>query len=217
MQTLATILNTKLVAILRDIDPANLLEIVDALNAAGIVAIEITLNSEDALNMIAKVRKNLPGVIIGAGTVMTEQDVCDSAAAGAKFIVSPIVSKQVIERTKAMGLVSIPGAFTPTEIFKAQEFGADLVKVFPASVGAPYFKDLTGPLANVKLMATGGITLENIGSFINAGVSAFGIGGGLIEKTAKVNNHYIETLYQRSKCFLRVVQNISADPKGQNQ
>lgn len=211
MDVLDEVLDSKLIAILRGVNPKYVLDVVDALNAGGISTIEITLNSHEALSLIDKVSKKMPRVIIGAGTVINDQDVRNAADAGARFIISPIVNKGVIKLTKALGLVSIPGAFTPTEIFHAHELGADLVKVFPASIGPSYFKDLAGPFDQIKLMATGGITLQNIGSFICVGVSAFGIGGGLIDANIVVNNNYLDSLHQRAKSFVSSVKNIRAD------
>jgi len=122
-------------------------------------------------------------MLIGAGTVLTERQVELTKQAGGSFIISPNVNPRVIERTRQCGLVSIPGAFTPSEIVTAHEAGADFVKIFPASsLGADYIKAVKAPLSHVELLAVGGVTLDSIPSYNAAGVCGFGIASHITDK-----------------------------------
>src|SRR5699024_10795772 len=131
--------------------------------------IEITLNSDGALEKIAELAQHYEGkALIGAGTVTTGDEAKVAIEAGAEFVVSPILSKEVIEVTKQYGKLSVPAAFTPTEVFEAHQLGADLIKLFPASALAPSFiKDLHGPFKDINIMATGGIHLDNIANYFS--------------------------------------------------
>ena len=120
---------------------------------------------------------------IGAGTVLTEKQVSLTAAAGGKYVISPNGNPAVIKATKAAGLISIPAAYTPTEIEAAYECGADFVKLFPVtSLGPSYVKAVRGPLNHIPLLAVGGVDLSNLADYAKAGVSGFGIGGNIIDK-----------------------------------
>ena len=120
---------------------------------------------------------------LGAGTVTSVKMVQMAKEAGAQFIVSPNMKKEVIEETVALGMVSMPGAMTPTEIMDAYEYGADFVKVFPVNyMGCKYIKDLKAPLSHIKLLAVGGVTAENMGEYFAAGASGIGIGSGVVNK-----------------------------------
>src|SRR5688572_14536668 len=140
------LLRTKIVAILRGLDPAKVIPVAEALHAGGVQAIEITMNSPGALELILKLSNVMQGkMLVGAGTVLDESMVKTAIHAGAAFIISPIVDEGVIETTRALGAVSIPGAYTPTEILQAHKYGGEIIKVFPA-LNAAYIKDLRGPL-----------------------------------------------------------------------
>src|SRR6186713_2438017 len=181
MTTLENLLDAKIVAILRGVEPSQVPAIATALEAGGIRALEVTLNSPDALGVIQRLADRFGDrLLIGAGTVLDAEDATAAMSAGARFIISPALDIPTIQMTRALGGVSIPGAFTATEILTAYRNGADIVKVFPASVGVGYFRDLRGPLPQIPLMPTGGVNLENIRDFQKAGAVAFGIGSALV-------------------------------------
>jgi 2-dehydro-3-deoxyphosphogluconate aldolase/(4S)-4-hydroxy-2-oxoglutarate aldolase len=181
MTTLEQILEHKIVAILRGCNPVNIVEISQALYEGGIRLLEITLNSPGALDAIQQVAAQFGDrMVIGAGTVLTVEEVKAAVKAGARFILSPSLDVDVIRLTRDLGAVSVPGAFTATEILAAYRAGANIVKVFPASVGPAYFRDIRGPLPQIPLMPTGGVNLDNIRDFQKAGAVAFGVGSALV-------------------------------------
>jgi 2-dehydro-3-deoxyphosphogluconate aldolase / (4S)-4-hydroxy-2-oxoglutarate aldolase len=177
MDVLSAILERKLVAIIRGAPPGEVHSLIESLYAGGVTLVEVTLNSDQALSLISA-EASVWGdrVLIGAGTVLDAEAARSAIGAGARFIISPGFDKETIAATKAAGVVSIPGAYTPTEILAAHRFGADIVKVFPASPA--YFNDLQGPLSHIRLMPTGGVTLANIRDF--RGAVAYGVGSALV-------------------------------------
>lgn len=158
--------------------------ILDAYGSAGLSAIEITLNTPDALDIISEqVARYGAGLKIGAGTVCSLKDLENALDAGAGFIVTPILDISVIQRCNEVGVPVFPGAFTPTEIFQAWEAGASMVKIFPAGqLGPGYIKQLKAPLDSIKLLPTGGIGLENMEAYLQAGASGFGLGSSLFKQ-----------------------------------
>lgn len=172
-----------LVAILRGTAREDALGCVEAFAAAGIRGIEVTFNTPGAPAIIEELARRYTDVVIGAGTVLTVDDVVKAAGAGAKFILSPDMNPAVVAATKLRGLLSVPGAYTATEALAAVRAGADIVKIFPAgAAGAAYIKDLLGPLDGFRFMAVGGVSLENTASFFRAGAVAVGVGGQLADK-----------------------------------
>lgn len=159
---------------------------------AGLTTIEITMNTVGALDMIKFVIKNYGGRLnIGAGTVCTQQQLEQALAAGAQFIVTPIVNPAVISTCAESGIPIFPGAFTPTEIYTAWDLGATMVKVFPASkLGPDYIKEVKAPLDHIKLIPTGGVTLDNIKAFQQAGADGYGMGGSLFDKQMIANEDW---------------------------
>ncbi|MCJ7841331.1 bifunctional 4-hydroxy-2-oxoglutarate aldolase/2-dehydro-3-deoxy-phosphogluconate aldolase [Lederbergia sp. NSJ-179] len=207
MDTKAMILNKKLIAIIRNIDPEYVLEVCRALHKGGIQVMEITMNSPKALPSIEKVTNELGDeVIVGAGTVLDPETARAAILAGAQFIISPTVHLETIKMTKRYGIVSIPGAFTPTEILTAYEHGADMVKVFPASLGPGYIKDILGPLSQIPLLATGGVSLENIKAYLAAGAIGCGIGSSLVNSKESITSSYFAQLTEKAKQFSLAVQ-----------
>jgi 2-dehydro-3-deoxyphosphogluconate aldolase / (4S)-4-hydroxy-2-oxoglutarate aldolase len=206
MTVLEEILEYKIVAILRGIHPDHVLEIAGALQQGGVRLLEITLNSPDALPMITRVSAALGDrLCVGAGTVLDAKQAQSAIDAGARFIISPSLDAETIQQTRQMGAVSIPGAFTATEILAAWRYGADIVKVFPASVGVAYFRDLRGPLPFIPLMPTGGISLDNIGDFKKAGAVAFGIGSALVRSEGRLSDEYLQQLQGKAAEFVKAV------------
>ena len=168
---------------------------------------EVTLNSPGALASIEEIAGAMPDdFLVGAGTVLDPESARAALLAGARFIISPMLNKHTIRMTKRYGAVSIPGAYTATEILKAYEYGGDIIKVFPASgVGPSYFRDVAGPLPFIPLMPTGGVSLDNIQGFINAGAVAFGLGSSLVDTKQAVTEVYLAQLSEKARQFRKVV------------
>ncbi len=181
-----------IVAVIRIKDPAKLRDVVDAIADGGIRALEITMTVPGAVELIRDLAPTLPdGFILGAGTVLDAETVARVADAGARYVVSPVFRRSVIEACHARDLAAMPGCFTPTEILEAWDAGADIVKVFPATtLGPSYLKDVRAPLPQVKLMPTGGVTVENAGEWIRAGAVAVGVGTSLLDATAIADGHF---------------------------
>jgi len=157
-----------------------------ALADGGVTALEVTMTVPGAVRLIEQLAATLPSnVMIGAGTVLDTETARSVILAGARFVVSPVCRPAVIEMCHRYDVAAMPGCFTPTEILDAWEAGADVVKVFPATaLGPGFIKDLRGPLPQVKLMPTGGVTRENAGEWIRAGACAIGVGTALLVGTA---------------------------------
>lgn len=173
-----------IIAVIRLNDPSKLKEVISALSSGGITALEITMTTPSALELIRDVSHTTTSdFIIGVGSVLDAETARMAILAGAHFIVGPVLNIDVIKMAHRYDKVAIPGAFTPTEILSAWESGADVVKVFPATVGGPkYFRDILGPLPQVKLTPTGGVTLENAAEFIKVGAFCLGVGTALLDK-----------------------------------
>ena len=180
MTVLERLLEAKIVAIFRGDYGGNWLAYAEALRDNGVLVMEITLNSPGALAGIRQLMSTMgDSVLVGAGTVLTPDAVDAAADAGATFIVAPDTDEGVIAATLNRGLVPIPGAYTATEIKRAFNYGAPLVKLFPAT--APeYIKAIRAPLNHIPLMATGGVDVSNAADFLRAGASALGVGGSLL-------------------------------------
>jgi 2-dehydro-3-deoxyphosphogluconate aldolase/(4S)-4-hydroxy-2-oxoglutarate aldolase len=181
-----------IVAVIRMKEPQKLRAVVDALAEGGIRALEITMTVPGAVELIRQLAPTLPaGVIFGAGTVLDADTVHQVVDAGARFIVSPVFRREVIAACQAREVASMPGCFSPTEILDAWDAGADVVKVFPATaLGPGYLKDVRAPLPQVKLMPTGGVTVENAGDWIRAGAVAVGVGSSLLDTTAIADGNF---------------------------
>ncbi|MFC6400840.1 bifunctional 4-hydroxy-2-oxoglutarate aldolase/2-dehydro-3-deoxy-phosphogluconate aldolase [Mammaliicoccus sciuri] len=207
MDTLQTIKETKLIAILRNANPNDILPIVETLYKAGIRAIEVTMNSPKALESIELISNEMKDkVVVGAGTVLDAESARLAILSGATFILSPTVDKDTIRMSKKYGAVSIPGALTPTEILEAYEYGGDIIKVFPTtSLGPEYIKDLQGPLPHIPLLPTGGVSIDNVTDFIEAGAVGVGLGSALVNTKVETNKAYFEELEQKAQAFYNKV------------
>jgi 2-dehydro-3-deoxyphosphogluconate aldolase/(4S)-4-hydroxy-2-oxoglutarate aldolase len=185
-QTIATVEALGVVAIIRLQDSSAVRGIVEALADGGVRALEVTMTVPRALDLIREIAPTLPeGFLFGAGTVVDAGTVQRAVDAGAQFIVSPVFRPEVIDAAHKAGVPVMPGCFTATEILNAWDCGADIVKVFPAtSVGPGYLKDLRGPLPHVKLMPTGGVSVDNVGEWLKAGAVAVGVGSALLDNKA---------------------------------
>lgn len=181
-QGLALIEQTRIIAIVRGVEEAHIDPLADALYDGGIRAMEVTLNTQGALNMISRLQDRVgESLYIGAGTVIDLDDAKKAIAAGAGYLVTPNMDEDVIRYGVEQGVPVFPGAMTPTEIVKAWKAGATAVKIFPgASLGINYLKELQGPLSHIPMVAVGGINENNIRQFLDAGCYGFGIGGSLV-------------------------------------
>lgn len=203
MSILSTILEHKIIAILRGAGTDAVLKIAEALCDGGVRLIEVTMNSPNALQSIETLRKELGDRIwVGAGTVLDAATAKKAVAAGAGFIISPTFDRDTIRQTKDLGAVSIPGAFTPTEIYNAYSAGGDLIKVFPGVLGAEYLKSIRAPLPHIPLMPTGGVTPENMPLFLKAGAVAFGIGTALADPGRPISAPYLEEIKENARRFV---------------
>lgn len=172
------------VGIMRNVPPPAMEIITDLYLESGLTTLEITMNSEDAVSTISSLTKKYGEKLnIGAGTVLTLDDLEQALSAGAQFIVTPVLNEEIIEHCVQKNIPVFPGAYTPTEIYKAWTMGATMVKVFPASkLGVNYIKEVLAPMRFLKLLPTGGVTLENCHTFLQAGASGVALGSGLFPK-----------------------------------
>jgi len=206
MTPLSQILKHKIVAIIRGADPGDVLKIAQALYEGGVKLVEVTFNSPNALAVVNDLSNKMGNkLLIGMGTVLDAVTAKDAIGAGAKFIISPSFNSETIQTTKDLGAVSIPGAYTPTEIVNAFNSGGDIIKVFPASSNFNYIKEIRAPLSHIPLMPTGGITYENIKEFQQAGAVAFGIGTALVNMKEKVTDEYLKRVTKKAEQFVRAI------------
>jgi len=188
----------------------DLVHIAQALQEGGLDCVEITMTTPGALRAIEEATGRLDGVLMGAGTVLDAPTARQAILAGAEFLVTPTVELDVIEIARRYGVVVIAGAMTPTEILTAWEAGADMVKVFPANVLGPgYLKAVHGPLPQIPLVPTGGVTAETAGEFIRAGAAIVCAGGWLVDKKAITEGRY-EVLTARARELLNAVNEARA-------
>ncbi|WP_138418667.1 bifunctional 4-hydroxy-2-oxoglutarate aldolase/2-dehydro-3-deoxy-phosphogluconate aldolase [Aquibacillus sediminis] len=195
----------KIVAIIRKADENNIIDILKAVYEGGIKAVEITAETPKVTTLIEKAVNEFEGKIaIGAGTVLDPETARAVIMAGAEFIVSPTLNPETIKLTNRYGVLNISGALTPTEILTAYESGADMVKVFPANTFGPkYIKNIHGPLPHVPVMATGGVTLENMNEFIKHGCKAVGIGSDLVNVSKLQTWEDYQDLTKKAEGFVK--------------
>lgn len=212
-QVIELVLQTKLVAIVRGVYGQDCLNLAKALCEGGICALEVTFDqSNTALwqktaDTIRLLNENLgESMVFGAGTVTSVELVNIAKNAGAKFIVSPDCEPDVIRATVEAGMVSMPGALTPTEVLQAHKAGADFVKVFPAgTMGAAYLKAIAAPINHVRLLAVGGVNETNVADFMKAGAVGAGVGGNLVNKTWIAEGRF-QDITALAKAFVAAVQ-----------
>lgn len=187
-EVLRAVADTRVVAIIRGMDPEICVKLAEAYYAGGIRLVEVTYDQtgapEKTEKAIKAIREKFAGRMhVGAGTVLTDDQLERTIAAGGEFMVTPSVNVGLIRKASAAGLVTMPGAFTPTEIVTAHEAGADFVKVFPVrALGPAYIKDVLAPLKHIRLLAVGGVSPDNAESFMKAGCSGVGVSGALVDK-----------------------------------
>jgi 2-dehydro-3-deoxyphosphogluconate aldolase/(4S)-4-hydroxy-2-oxoglutarate aldolase len=211
-EAIQAMLSVGIVAVVR-LDNANdLVATAEAIQAGGIKAIEFTMTTPGALEMLKEASKRLSGeTVLGAGTVLDNETAREVILAGAKFIVSPITDFATITLAKRYSIAVAPGAFSPTEVVKAWQAGADLVKVFPASLGgASFIKALLSPLPQIKLLPTGGVNLDTAAAFIKAGAAALAVGGNLVDKTA-IRMGNFEAITQRAQKYVQIIEQARSE------
>jgi 2-dehydro-3-deoxyphosphogluconate aldolase/(4S)-4-hydroxy-2-oxoglutarate aldolase len=194
------------VAVIRLADGGALRAVADALAAGGVRAIEVTMTVPRAAALINDLARTLPDdFIVGAGTVLDAATAREVIDAGARFVVSPVFRRPVLEACHEKDMPAMPGCFTPTEILDAWDAGADVVKVFPATaLGPGFFSDIRGPLPQVRLMPTGGVTRDNAGDWIRAGAVAIGVGTALVDRQAVADGRFDE-ITARARHFVEAV------------
>jgi len=191
-ESVGTIETLGAIAVIRIDDAARMRPVVEALASGEVRAIEVTMTTPGALEVLRAIAPALgEQILLGAGSVLDVETARLAILAGARFIVAPTFRPAVVELCHRYDVVAMPGAYTPTEILTAWEGGADLVKVFPASgLGPGYLKELRGPLPQLRLVPTGGVTAENAGAFLSAGAVAVGVGGALVEREVVARGDY---------------------------
>lgn len=200
-----------IVGIMRDVPPEAMNRLADLYLESGLTTLEITMNSEGAATTLSALTgKYRTKLNIGAGTVLTLKELDQALSAGAQFIVTPVLNEAVIKRCVEKEIPVFPGAYTPTEIYKAWEMGVTMVKVFPASrLGVSYIKEVLAPMRFLKLLPTGGVTLENCQDFLKAGAAGVALGSSLFPKDLIQNKKWgalqelFEQFYRRVHQFVK--------------
>jgi 2-dehydro-3-deoxyphosphogluconate aldolase / (4S)-4-hydroxy-2-oxoglutarate aldolase len=205
---------TGLIPVLRARSSRQARAIVDAMIAGGVRVVEVTMTVPGAVDLLKELKDAYgAGLLLGSGTVTTGAQAGATIEAGAEFVVSPSFHRDVILATKQSGKLSIPGALTPTETITAWEAGADYVKIFPCSAvgGAAYLKSLLAPFPHLKLIPTGGVTLETAEGFLRAGARALGVGGDLVNLAA-IDDGHPEKITAMARAYLQVLAKARLAP-----
>ncbi|ASN06132.1 bifunctional 4-hydroxy-2-oxoglutarate aldolase/2-dehydro-3-deoxy-phosphogluconate aldolase [Virgibacillus necropolis] len=210
VDTFQRIKEHKLVAVIRGAKGEEVLSIARALHKGGIYILEITADTPKVDVLIRNLNQEFGDqMIVGAGTVLDPETARTAIMAGARFIFSPTVNVETIRLTKRYGVVSIPGALTPTEILTAYEHGADLIKVFPAGIMGPsYLKDIHGPLPHIPLMPTGGVDLSNVRQYFENGAVAAGLGSALVNTKQLINPDALKGITEKAQQFVEAIKDV---------
>lgn len=211
--TIDAILKEKIIVIVRGIGREKLLQFAEAAYKGGIRLLECTFDAtgntpdEEIASNIKMLADHFEGkMLIGAGTVLSEKQVELTKNAGGKFIISPDTCPEVIKETKKLGLVSIPGAFTPSEAVIAHKAGADFVKLFPiTSMGPKYLKDIKAPLSHIKFLAVGGINADNITEYLSVGACGVGIGSDIANKKLIEANNF-DAIEENARRYVKQIE-----------
>jgi 2-dehydro-3-deoxyphosphogluconate aldolase/(4S)-4-hydroxy-2-oxoglutarate aldolase len=200
-----------LIPVLRARNAAQAHAVVQAMIAGGVTVVEVTMTVPNAVELLRELKSEYgpKGLLLGSGTVTTASEAQATINAGAEFVVSPSLHPEVINTTRTNGKLSIPGALTPTEIITAWRAGADYVKIFPCSAmgGASYLKSVLAPFPFLKLIPTGGVTLETAASFIQAGARALGVGSDLVNLAA-IDAGHPETITEAARAYLKILADL---------
>jgi 2-dehydro-3-deoxyphosphogluconate aldolase/(4S)-4-hydroxy-2-oxoglutarate aldolase len=211
LETTAEILErVGLIPVLRARSASQAHAVVQAMIAGGVTVVEVTMTVPGAVDLLKELKQEYGArLLLGSGTVTTAHDAGATIEAGAEFVVSPSFHPEVIAATKRNGKLSIPGALTPTEVITAWNAGADYVKIFPCSAmgGASYLRSLLAPFPHLKLIPTGGVTLQTAESFIRAGARALGVGGDLVNLAA-VDSGAPEFITETARAYLKLLAQV---------
>lgn len=208
-EILKRILDCGITAIVRVDTSEGLMAVVEALDKGGVNVVEVTMTTPNALEVVKEASARFGDrVLLGVGTVLDAETARAAILAGAQFIVSPITDEATIRLVHRYSKVMMPGAFTPTEVVRAWELGADVVKIFPtSSVGPQYIKDLKGPLPHIRMIPTGGVTLETAAAFLRAGAAALAVGSNLVKKQLVAEGRFDE-ITNLAKQFVSIVREV---------
>ena len=200
------ILKTRMIAILRLEQYDRAIKIAEALLAGGISVIEVTLTGRGANQAITSIRRKTGDrARVGVGTVLHPQAVEEAVTAGAEFVVTPVLRTSIVAACQSLQVPIICGALTPTEALTAYEAGADLIKIFPARFGGPaYLRDLLGPLPQLRMVPTGGVSVENARAYIEAGAVAVAAGGNLVPSQAVANEDWV-TISANARAYVEAL------------
>jgi 2-dehydro-3-deoxyphosphogluconate aldolase/(4S)-4-hydroxy-2-oxoglutarate aldolase len=202
------LVDSGVVAVMRGADADTIIEVAQALNEGGVTAYEITADNPDAMELISEVSASFTDeeAIVGAGTVLDSETARASIMNGAEFVVGPNFDEGVVETCNRYGMLVAPGILTPTEAVDAYEAGADMVKVFPASVMGPkHLASIKGPLPQIPLMPTGGIDIDNVADYVEAGAVVVGAGSAIMDGDAIAAGDF-ESITETAREFTRVIE-----------
>ena len=196
------------VAVVRLKEADQAIRAIEACRAGGVSAVEVTVTTPGALELIAQVARTMADdVLVGVGSVLDPDTARRAVDAGARYVVSPVFQGEVVAEAHRLGVPALPGAFTPTEIFRAHEAGADVVKVFPSeALGPAFVRGVLAPMPFLRLMPTGGVTPDNAGEWVRAGVFAVGLGSALVDPRLVAAGDFA-ALTARAR---RLVENVAA-------
>jgi 2-dehydro-3-deoxyphosphogluconate aldolase/(4S)-4-hydroxy-2-oxoglutarate aldolase len=210
-EVLAQMKSIGLVPVLRADSEEQALALAEAIAAGGVTCLEVTMTVPGAINVIARLVKERPDLLIGAGTVLDPETARLCMLEGAQFVVSPALNLKTIEMCQRYSIAVLPGALTPTEVVTAWQAGADVIKVFPASAmgGAKYLKSLKAPLPQVELIPTGGVSVDTATEFLEAGAFALGVGADLVDTKAMAAGKP-EVITESARKYMAVVRAFQA-------
>jgi 2-dehydro-3-deoxyphosphogluconate aldolase/(4S)-4-hydroxy-2-oxoglutarate aldolase len=200
-----------LVPVLRAESEAQAIALAEAIADGGVTVLEVTMTVPGAVRVIARLKKERPEILLGAGTVLDAETAHECIEEGAEFVVSPAFNAKTVEMCQKHDVAVLPGALTPTEVLTAWQAGADVVKVFPASAmgGAKYIKSLKAPLPQIEMIPTGGVSLDTALEFLEAGVYALGVGADLVDTKAIAAGHAYK-ITENARKYLEIVKSFQA-------
>lgn len=209
-QKLDLVRQTKIIAIMRAKQSAQMLTAAEAIHAGGVRVIEVTMTTPGALDLISEANQRFgDDVLFGAGSVLDAETARLAILAGAGFVVAPTLSLPVIQMCRHYSIPVMPGCYTPTECLTAWEAGADMIKLFPADVRGPDFvKAILAPMPQLEIVPVGGVTVDNVGEFIRKGATAVGVGSSLINQTLVEQGEFID-LTRRARAFMKAIERIN--------
>jgi 2-dehydro-3-deoxyphosphogluconate aldolase/(4S)-4-hydroxy-2-oxoglutarate aldolase len=208
---LAKLREIGLVPVLRAESEAQAMAIAAAIADGGVTVLEVTMTVPGAINVMRRLAKERPDILVGAGTVLDPETARMCMMEGAQFVVSPALNVKTVEMCQRYSIAVLPGALTPTEVVTAWQAGADVIKVFPASAvgGAKYLKSLKAPLPQVELIPTGGVSLATAAEFLEAGAFALGVGADLVDTKAMAAGQG-EKITESARQYLKIVKDFRA-------